>query len=75
MSAIAPRPAGSGGNSRWTASKAPGSAIAFVWCLIMFFMMPYWHVYGKQTSQRGLPHDARDVHRQDHRDGRQVQGA
>jgi len=24
-------------------------AIAFAWCLIMFFMMPYWHVYGKQN--------------------------
>lgn len=24
-------------------------AIAFVWCLIMFFMMPYWHIYGKQN--------------------------
>ncbi|MCC6560600.1 MAG: cytochrome c oxidase subunit II, partial [Xanthomonadales bacterium] len=23
--------------------------IAFVWCMIMFFMMPYWHVYGKQN--------------------------
>jgi cytochrome c oxidase subunit 2 len=23
--------------------------IAFVWCLIMFFMMPYWHIYGKQN--------------------------
>ena len=23
--------------------------LAFVWCLIMFFMMPYWHVYGKQN--------------------------
>ena len=23
--------------------------IAFAWCLIMFFMMPYWHVYGKQN--------------------------
>jgi cytochrome c oxidase subunit 2 len=23
--------------------------IAFIWCLIMFFMMPYWHVYGKQN--------------------------
>lgn len=23
--------------------------IAFVWCLIMFFMMPYWHVTGKQN--------------------------
>jgi len=24
-------------------------AISLVWCLIMFFMMPYWHVYGKQN--------------------------
>jgi len=24
-------------------------AIALIWCLIMFFMMPYWHVYGKQN--------------------------
>lgn len=24
-------------------------AIAFVWCLMMFFMMPYWHIYGKQN--------------------------
>ena len=24
-------------------------AIAFAWCLIMFFMMPYWHVYGSQN--------------------------
>ena len=23
--------------------------IAFGWCLVMFFMMPYWHVYGKQN--------------------------
>lgn len=23
--------------------------IAFVWCMIMFFMMPYWHLYGKQN--------------------------
>jgi cytochrome c oxidase subunit 2 len=23
--------------------------IALVWCLIMFVMMPYWHVYGKQN--------------------------
>jgi cytochrome c oxidase subunit 2 len=25
-------------------------AIALLWCLIMFFMMPYWHVYGKQNT-------------------------
>ena len=24
-------------------------AIALVWCLIMFFMMPYWHIFGKQN--------------------------
>ena len=23
--------------------------IAFTWCMIMFFMMPYWHIYGKQN--------------------------
>jgi cytochrome c oxidase subunit II len=23
--------------------------IAFVWCLVMFFMMPYWHLFGKQN--------------------------
>lgn len=24
-------------------------AIALVWCLAMFFMMPYWHIFGKQN--------------------------
>src|SRR5690242_17632816 len=24
-------------------------AISFAWCMVMFFMMPYWHVYGKQN--------------------------
>ncbi len=24
-------------------------AISLVWCVIMFLMMPYWHVYGKQN--------------------------
>ncbi|HEX6829304.1 MAG TPA: cytochrome C oxidase subunit II [Burkholderiales bacterium] len=23
--------------------------LAFIWCMIMFFMMPYWHVFGKQN--------------------------
>jgi cytochrome c oxidase subunit 2 len=23
--------------------------IALVWCLIMFFMMPYWHIFGQQN--------------------------
>lgn len=24
-------------------------AIAFAWCMVMFFMMVYWHAYGKQN--------------------------
>jgi cytochrome c oxidase subunit 2 len=24
-------------------------SIALVWSLIMFFMMPFWHIYGKQN--------------------------
>jgi cytochrome c oxidase subunit 2 len=24
-------------------------AIAFVWCMVMFFMMIYWHAYGRQN--------------------------
>ena len=24
-------------------------AIAFVWCMVMFFMMIYWHLYGHQN--------------------------
>jgi len=23
--------------------------LAFIWCMVMFFMMPYWHVFGKQN--------------------------
>ena len=23
--------------------------IAFAWCMVMFFMMPYWHLYGGQN--------------------------
>jgi cytochrome c oxidase subunit 2 len=23
--------------------------VAFIWCLFLFFMMPYWHVFGKQN--------------------------
>ena len=23
--------------------------LSFIWCLTMFFMMPYWHVFGKQN--------------------------
>ena len=24
-------------------------AIAFVWCMILFFMMVFWHIYGRQN--------------------------
>ena len=32
-----------------TASEAVWIGIAFVWCMVMFFMMVFWHVYGKQN--------------------------
>jgi cytochrome c oxidase subunit 2 len=49
MSAIDPPP-----NRLWwkqPLDRVEGAwiAIAFVWCLVMFFMMPYWHIYGKQN--------------------------
>lgn len=35
--------------------------LALVWCLIMFFMMPYWHIYGQQNlsnqAYRSRPED------------------
>src|SRR5574341_1834206 len=35
--------------------------IALVWCLVMFFMMPYWHLYGQQNlsneAYRSKPED------------------
>ncbi len=45
---IAPPPedwfkAPTGGERTWV-------GIALVWCLIMFLMMPYWHIKGKQNS-------------------------
>ena len=27
-------------------------ALALIWCLAMFFMMPYWHIFGKQNLWR-----------------------
>lgn len=24
-------------------------SIAFIWCMVLFFMMPYWHIYGRQN--------------------------
>ena len=35
--------------------------VALIWCLIMFFMMPYWHIYGQQNlsneAYRSKPED------------------
>ena len=37
----------------WTEKVAPGElvwiVIAFLWGVVMFFMMVFWHVYGKQN--------------------------
>lgn len=30
-------------------SEGTWIVIALIWCLIMFFMMPYWHVFGEQN--------------------------
>ena len=50
--------------------------IAFVWCLIMFFMMPYWHVFGKQNLSNEAYRTTPEMFTsQDPGDGRQVQGA
>jgi cytochrome c oxidase subunit 2 len=49
MSAIAPPPSRVWWNQPLDRVEGMWIAIAFVWCLIMFFMMPYWHVYGKQN--------------------------
>lgn len=38
----------------WFQAPAGGERIwigmALVWCLVLFLMMPYWHLYGKQNS-------------------------
>ncbi|MEO5692889.1 MAG: hypothetical protein ABIQ72_07170 [Usitatibacter sp.] len=49
MSAIDPPP-----NRLWwkqPLDRVEGAwiVIAFIWCMVMFFMMPYWHIYGKQN--------------------------
>jgi cytochrome c oxidase subunit 2 len=50
-------------------------AIAFVWGMIMFVMMIYWHIYGKQnlsneaykTTPGDVRRQGREVHRREHR--------
>jgi len=38
----------------WFRAPAGGERVwigmALVWCLVLFLMMPYWHIYGKQNS-------------------------
>ncbi len=36
-------------------------AIAFVWCMVMFFMMVFWHVYGHQNLSTTTYRTAPDV--------------
>ena len=49
MSAIAPPPLRVWWKQPLDRVEGTWIAIAFVWCLFMFFMMPYWHVFGKQN--------------------------
>ena len=49
MSAIAPPPSRVWWKQPLDRVEGTWIVIAFVWCMIMFFMMPYWHVYGKQN--------------------------
>jgi cytochrome c oxidase subunit 2 len=36
--------------------------IAFVWCMVMFFMMVYWHIYGRQNLSTETYRTAPDVY-------------
>ena len=38
--------------------------IALVWCLVMFFMMPYWHVFGKQNLANEAYRTTPELHTQ-----------
>lgn len=49
MSAIQPPADRIWGNQPLDKVEGTWIAIALVWCLFMFFMMPYWHVFGKQN--------------------------
>jgi cytochrome c oxidase subunit 2 len=49
MSAILPPPERVWWKAPLDRSEAVWIIIAFAWCLVMFFMMPYWHVFGKQN--------------------------
>lgn len=36
-------------------------AIALVWAIVMFIMMPYWHVYGKQNLSNEAYHTSTEA--------------
>ena len=36
--------------------------MAFIWCMIMFFMMIYWHIYGRQNLSTETYKTAPDVY-------------
>jgi cytochrome c oxidase subunit 2 len=49
MSAISPPPVRFWWKQPLDRVEGTWIVIALTWCLIMFFMMPYWHIYGKQN--------------------------
>jgi len=49
MSAIQPPPATVWWKQPLDRLEGTWIVLSLIWCLIMFFMMPYWHVFGKQN--------------------------
>ena len=49
MSAISPPPSRVWWKQPLDRVEGTWIVIAFAWCLVLFFMMPYWHIYGKQN--------------------------
>ena len=76
MSAIAPPPSRVWWKQPLDRVEGTWIVIAFVWCLVMFFMMPYWHVYGKQNLANEAYRTTPEMFTaKTAGDGRQVQGA
>ena len=50
MSAIQPPPARVWWKQPIDRLEGTWIVLALIWCLVMFFMMPYWHFKGKQNS-------------------------
>ena len=49
MSALSPPPVRLWWKQPLDRTEGTWIVIAFIWCMVMFFMMPYWHVFGKQN--------------------------